>query len=72
MFIAITCLMIVMGLVQVVRPKVLWGTHRSAQREDWNRRRHGADPSARRDYRLERGLGVLCLGLAVAILVTHL
>ncbi|WP_329181950.1 DUF6199 family natural product biosynthesis protein [Streptomyces sp. NBC_01477] len=70
MFIAVMCLMLAMGLVQVVRPQLLWAVNRRLQR-GWVKDPAGTEPTSR-GYAVQRGTGVVFLVVAVWILVTNL
>ncbi|MEU6854566.1 DUF6199 family natural product biosynthesis protein [Actinacidiphila alni] len=70
MFIVILCLMLAMGLVQVVRPQLLWHMNRRLQR-GWVKDPDGTEPT-RKGYAVQRVTGVVFLAVAVWILVTNL
>lgn len=70
MFIAIMCLMLAMGLLQVVRPQLLWGMNRRLQR-GWVKDPDATEPTGK-GYAMQRAVGVVFLVVAVWILVTHL
>lgn len=70
MFIAIMCLMLAMGLLQVVRPQLLWGMNRRLQR-GWVKDPDATEPTGK-GYAMQRAVGVVFLVVAVWILVPHL
>lgn len=70
MFIAAMCLVFAMGLVQIIRPQLLWAVNRRLQR-GWVRDPDATEPT-RRGYTRQRVVGVLFLVFAVWSLVVHL
>ncbi|WP_327292948.1 DUF6199 family natural product biosynthesis protein [Streptomyces sp. NBC_01198] len=70
MFIAVMCLFLAVGLVQVVRPQLLWGMNRHLQR-GWVKDPDATEPT-RRGYAFQRAFGLVFLVVAVWILVTNL
>lgn len=65
--VVVLCLLLVVGLVQVVRPQWLWRANRNLQR-GWVRDPDATEPT-RRGYAMQRVSGVLFLGLAAWMLV---
>ncbi|MFF9312570.1 DUF6199 family natural product biosynthesis protein [Streptomyces sp. NPDC014748] len=67
MFVVLLCLMAAMGLVQVLRPRLLWKTNRPLQRpfvEDYD----ATEPTAR-GYPMTRLVGVCFLGMVTWMIV---
>ncbi len=63
----ILCLFLVMGLVQVIRPQLLWRLNSRLQR-GWVKNPEATEPTAK-GYAMERVVGVLFLAVAVWMLV---
>ncbi|RAJ31762.1 hypothetical protein K353_06113 [Kitasatospora sp. SolWspMP-SS2h] len=69
MFIAVACVVIAIGLLQVLRPQLLWGVNRRLQR-GWVKDPDATEPT-RRGYLMQRAVGVVVLVGAIWILVSH-
>ncbi|MFH8796907.1 DUF6199 family natural product biosynthesis protein [Streptomyces sp. NPDC017941] len=61
------CLFLVMGLVQVIRPQLLWRMNRNMQR-GWVRDPDATEPTSK-GYAMTRVTGVLVLGFVIWMLV---
>jgi hypothetical protein len=68
-FIVIACAVIAVGLLQLLRPQLLWGMNRHLQR-GWVKDPDATEPT-RRGYATQRVVGVAFIGVAVWILVAH-
>ncbi|MGW5733258.1 MULTISPECIES: DUF6199 family natural product biosynthesis protein [Streptomyces] len=64
------CVFLVMGLVQVIRPQLLWKLNRSLQR-GWVKDPDGTEPTSR-GYAMTRVSGVLVLGFVTWMLVQQI
>ncbi|CAL9341274.1 hypothetical protein SUDANB2_00273 [Streptomyces sp. enrichment culture] len=65
--IPILCVFLVMGLVQVIRPQLLWRLNSRLQR-GWVKNPAATEPTAK-GYAMQRVVGVLFLAMAVWMLV---
>ncbi|WP_223828639.1 DUF6199 family natural product biosynthesis protein [Streptomyces venezuelae] len=63
------CLFMIMGLVQVVRPQLLWKVNKNLQR-GWVKDPDATEPTAK-GYAMERAIGVIFLAGVVWMLVTQ-
>ncbi|MEU3844401.1 DUF6199 family natural product biosynthesis protein [Streptomyces sp. NPDC028635] len=63
----ILCLFLVMGLIQVLRPQLLWRVNRRLQR-GWVRDPDATEPTAK-GYAVQRVSGVLFLAVATWMLI---
>ncbi|MFI8086597.1 DUF6199 family natural product biosynthesis protein [Kitasatospora sp. NPDC086009] len=71
MFIVVACLVFAMGLVQVLRPQLMWGGVNRRLQQGWVKDPDGAEPT-RRGYTMQRVVGIVFLAVAVWILISHL
>ncbi|WP_167536294.1 DUF6199 family natural product biosynthesis protein [Streptomyces ficellus] len=60
-------LFLVMGLVQVIRPQLLWKMNRSLQR-GWVKNPDATEPT-RKGYTMDRAIGVLVVAFVIWMLV---
>ncbi|MFD9595061.1 DUF6199 family natural product biosynthesis protein [Kitasatospora sp. NPDC059973] len=70
MFIMVACAVFAMGLLQVLRPQLLWGMNRRLQR-GWVKDPDAGEPTPR-GYLMQRVVGIAFLAIAVWMLVSHL
>ncbi|MGW6316385.1 DUF6199 family natural product biosynthesis protein [Streptomyces sp. NPDC055099] len=68
-FIPFLCVFLLMGLVQVIRPQLLWRMNRNMQR-GWVKDPDATEPTSK-GYALARVSGVLVLAVATWMLVQH-
>ncbi|MET9154453.1 DUF6199 family natural product biosynthesis protein [Streptomyces griseoflavus] len=69
-FIPLMCLLMIMGLVQVVRPQLIWRLNSRLQR-GWVKNPEATEPT-RKGYTMQRVVGVLFLAAATWMLVQGL
>ncbi|MEV8465106.1 DUF6199 family natural product biosynthesis protein [Streptomyces griseosporeus] len=65
--IAFLCLFLIMGLVQVIRPQLLWRVNSRMQR-GWVKDPEGTEPTGK-GYAMQRVTGVIFLAVATWMLV---
>ncbi|MFJ8043736.1 DUF6199 family natural product biosynthesis protein [Kitasatospora sp. NPDC096147] len=68
--IAIAVVVFVVGLIQVIRPQLLWGMNRRLQK-GWVKDPDAAEPTAK-GYAVQRVVGVAFIGVAAWMVLTHL
>ncbi|GAA1948342.1 hypothetical protein GCM10009837_87470 [Streptomyces durmitorensis] len=68
--IPLLCLFLIMGLVQVIRPQLLWRMNRNMQR-GWVKDPDATEPTSK-GYAMKRASGVLVLGFAIWMLVQQI
>ncbi|MGW7067229.1 DUF6199 family natural product biosynthesis protein [Streptomyces sp. NPDC054855] len=68
--IPILCLFLIMGLVQVIRPQLLWRMNRNMQR-GWVKDPDATEPTAK-GYAMTRVSGVLVLAFVIWMLVRQI
>ncbi|MFF1544398.1 DUF6199 family natural product biosynthesis protein [Streptomyces sp. NPDC058291] len=68
--IPVMCAMLIMGLVQVIRPQLLWKVNRNLQR-GWVKDPDATEPTGK-GYAMQRVTGVLFLAVATWMLVQHI
>jgi hypothetical protein len=68
--IPVLCLFLIMGLVQVIRPQLLWKMNRNLQR-GWVKDPDATEPTGK-GYVMARATGVLVLGFVTWILVQQI
>ncbi|MGV2916191.1 DUF6199 family natural product biosynthesis protein [Streptomyces alfalfae] len=66
----ILCLLLVAGVVQVVRPQLLWKANARLQR-GWVKNPEATEPTSK-GYAMNRAVGVIFLGLALWMLIQQL
>ncbi|WP_245001684.1 DUF6199 family natural product biosynthesis protein [Streptomyces alfalfae] len=66
----ILCLLLVAGVVQVVRPQLLWKANARLQR-GWVKNPEATEPTGK-GYAMNRAVGVIFLGLALWMLIQQL
>ncbi|WP_234381476.1 DUF6199 family natural product biosynthesis protein [Streptomyces sp. NRRL S-1521] len=66
----ILCLLLVAGVVQVVRPQLLWKANARLQR-GWVKNPEATEPTSK-GYAMNRAVGVIFLGLAIWMLIQQL
>jgi hypothetical protein len=69
-FIPILCALLIMGLVQVVRPQLLWKMNRNLQR-GWVKDPDATEPTSK-GYAMQRVTGLLFLAIATWMLVQQI
>ncbi|MFF7333337.1 DUF6199 family natural product biosynthesis protein [Streptomyces sp. NPDC090306] len=67
MVIVFLCLFLVMGLVQVIRPQLLWRLNSRMQR-GWVKNPEGTEPTSK-GYAMQRVTGVIFLAFATVMLI---
>ncbi|MFK0174281.1 DUF6199 family natural product biosynthesis protein [Streptomyces sp. NPDC090306] len=70
MVILFLCLFLVMGLVQVVRPQLLWRLNSRMQR-GWVKNPEGAEPTSK-GYAMQRVTGVIFLVVVTVMLIQQI
>ncbi|MFH8453895.1 DUF6199 family natural product biosynthesis protein [Streptomyces fungicidicus] len=69
-FVLVLCFLLIMGLLQVVRPQLLWKANRRLQR-GWVKNPDATEPTSK-GYAMNRVVGVIFLGFAIWILIQQL
>ncbi|MFI9769537.1 DUF6199 family natural product biosynthesis protein [Streptomyces sp. NPDC052415] len=69
-FVLILCFFLVMGLVQVVRPQLLWKANSRLQR-GWVKNPEATEPTSK-GYAMNRVVGVIFLGFVVWMLIQRI
>lgn len=69
-FIVFMCLFLVMGLVQVIRPQLLWRINSRMQR-GWVKNPEGTEPTGK-GYAMQRVTGVIFMVFATWMLVQNI
>lgn len=68
--IPVLCLFLIMGLVQVIRPQLLWRMNRNLQR-GWVKDPDATEPTGK-GYAMTRATGVVVLGFVTWMLVQQI
>ena len=68
--IAFLCLFLIMGLVQVIRPQLIWRLNSRMQR-GWVKNPEGTEPTGK-GYAMQRVTGVLFLAVATWMLIQQI
>lgn len=68
--IPLLCFFLIMGLIQVLRPQLLWKLNRNMQR-GWVKNPDATEPTSK-GYALQRVTGVLFLGFATWMLIQQI
>ncbi|MEU6106661.1 DUF6199 family natural product biosynthesis protein [Streptomyces flaveolus] len=66
-FIVVLCFFLIMGVIQVVRPQLLWKANSRLQR-GWVKNPDATEPTSK-GYAVNRAVGVVFLGLVVWMLI---
>ncbi|MGW7277455.1 DUF6199 family natural product biosynthesis protein [Streptomyces sp. NPDC054844] len=69
-FVVVLCFFLAMGVIQVVRPQVLWKVN-ARLRRGWVRNPDASDPTSK-GYAMNRAVGVIFLGVVMWMLVQRL
>ncbi|WP_411081357.1 DUF6199 family natural product biosynthesis protein [Streptomyces sp. cmx-18-6] len=69
-FIPIMCVLLAMGLIQVIRPQLLWKLNRNLQR-GWVKDPDATEPTSK-GYAMQRATGAIFLAVAIWILVMNI
>ncbi|MFK4804077.1 DUF6199 family natural product biosynthesis protein [Streptomyces sp. MPA0124] len=69
-FILVLCFFLVLGVIQVVRPQLLWKANARLQR-GWVKNPDATEPTSK-GYAMSRTVGVIFLGLVIWMLVQQL
>ncbi|MFD8274753.1 DUF6199 family natural product biosynthesis protein [Streptomyces flaveolus] len=69
-FVLVLCFLLIMGIVQVVRPQLLWKANSRLQR-GWVKNPDATEPTSK-GYALNRAVGVVFLGLVIWILIQQM
>ncbi|MET7638155.1 DUF6199 family natural product biosynthesis protein [Streptomyces sp. NPDC005438] len=67
---ALLCVFLVVGLIQVIRPQLLWRLNRRLQR-GWVKDPDATEPT-RKAYAMQRATGVVFLAVVVWMLFRHI
>ncbi|MFF3349648.1 DUF6199 family natural product biosynthesis protein [Streptomyces sp. NPDC002779] len=66
-FVLVLCFFLVMGLIQVVRPQLLWKANSRLQR-GWVKNPEATEPTSK-GYAMNRVVGVIFLGFVIWMLI---
>ncbi|MEV5514335.1 DUF6199 family natural product biosynthesis protein [Streptomyces flaveolus] len=69
-FVLVLCFLLIMGIVQVVRPQLLWKANSRLQR-GWVKNPDATEPTSK-GYAMNRAVGVVFLGLVIWILIQQI
>ncbi|WP_161166674.1 DUF6199 family natural product biosynthesis protein [Streptomyces sp. SID5910] len=69
-FVLVLCFFLIMGVVQVVRPQLLWKANSRLQR-GWVRNPEATEPT-NKGYAMNRVVGVIFLGFVIWMLIRQL
>ncbi|WP_345940914.1 DUF6199 family natural product biosynthesis protein [Streptomyces sp. E2N166] len=69
-FVLVLCFFLVMGVIQVVRPQLLWKANARLQR-CWVKNPEATEPTSK-GYAMNRAVGVIFLGLVIWMLIQQL
>ncbi|MER7717693.1 DUF6199 family natural product biosynthesis protein [Streptomyces flaveolus] len=69
-FVLVLCFFLIMGVVQVVRPQLLWKANSRLQR-GWVKNPDATEPTSK-GYAMNRAVGVIFLGFVIWMLIQQI
>jgi hypothetical protein len=69
-FVLVLCFFLIMGIVQVVRPQLLWKANSRLQR-GWVKNPDATEPTSK-GYAMNRAVGVIFLGVVIWMLIQQI